>query len=85
MLMHDNIGKAAVGEGSTQMRPKNAEDVQVWVVETALVELGREGGEVIVCDCVVVVLTSLQPHKKPGVWHSADVGEDAECDVVVES
>jgi hypothetical protein len=45
-----------------------------------LVEVGIAGGEVIGCE-ITLVVSSLQPQKKPGVWHSTEVGEGVTGDV----
>ena len=76
----DGVG-VAVGDGSRQISPNQADEVQEWlVVALGAVEVGIAGGEVMVCDCVVVV-PSLQPQNKPLVWQSVDVGVDDTGDV----
>jgi hypothetical protein len=76
-----------VGDGSTQISPNHADEVQEWllVVVLAAEEVGMVGGEVIGCRFVVVVLSSWQPKKNPGVWHSVDFGADLLGDEVVGS
>jgi hypothetical protein len=62
--------EVGTGDGSTHIKPKKAEEVQVWVVvvlAVSAVEDGSAAGDVIVWDIVVVVLSSLHPKKKPGV------------------
>lgn len=43
-----------VGDGSTQISPNQAEDVQEWLLDATLVtvDVGLGGGEVIGCEFV---------------------------------
>lgn len=72
-----------VGDGSTQINPNHSFEVQEWVLVVLFgaVEVGIGGGDVMVCDRVVV--TSPHPQNRPGVSQFVEVGlvETGDVDV----